>query len=76
MAIDMIRKVYEHLAMIEEDKRGKIDIDLFLVSNGGDGTVPWRLVTLIKEFAKKFSVQFHSEHLVRQHLPHLELMKL
>jgi hypothetical protein len=56
MAIDMIRKVYEHLAMIEEDKRGKIDIDLFLVSNGGDGTVPWRLVTLIKEFAKKFSV--------------------
>ena len=56
MAIDMIRKIYEHLHTIEEDKKGKIDIDLFLVSNGGDGTVPWRLVTLIREYAKKFSV--------------------
>ena len=56
MAIDMIRKIYEHLKFIEEDKKGKIDIDLLLVSNGGDGTVPWRLVTLIREYAKKFSV--------------------
>lgn len=56
MAIDMIRKIYEHLKHIEEDKKGKIDIDLLLVSNGGDGTVPWRLVTLIREYAKKFSV--------------------
>lgn len=56
MAIDMIRKIYEHLKLIEEDKKGKIDIDLLLVSNGGDGTVPWRLVTLIREYSKKFSV--------------------
>jgi hypothetical protein len=56
MALDMIRKIYEHLKIIEEDKIGKIDIDLLLVSNGGDGTVPWRLVTLIREYAKKFSV--------------------
>jgi ClpP class serine protease len=56
MAIDMIRKIYEHLKLIEEEKKGKIDIDLLLVSNGGDGTVPWRLVTLIREYAKKFSV--------------------
>lgn len=56
MAIDMIRKIYEHLRLIENDKRGNIDIDLFLVSNGGDGTVPWKLVTLIREYARKFSV--------------------
>lgn len=56
MALDMIRKIYEHLTFIEDDKKGKIDIDLFLVSNGGDGTVPWRLVTLLREFSKKFSV--------------------
>jgi hypothetical protein len=56
MAIDMIRKIYEHLDSIEDEKKGKIDIDLLLVSNGGDGTVPWRLVTLIREYAKKFSV--------------------
>ncbi len=56
MAIDMIRKIYEHLKLIDRDERGEIDIDLMLVSNGGDGTVPWRLVTLIREYAKKFSV--------------------
>jgi len=56
MAIDMIRKVYEHLKVIEDKDRGKLNIDLLIVSNGGDGTVPWRLVTLIREFAKKFSV--------------------
>lgn len=56
MALDMIRKIYEHLSLIEEDRKGKIDIDLLLVSNGGDGTVPWRLVTLIREYSKKFSV--------------------
>jgi hypothetical protein len=51
MAMDATRKVYEHL---EEAKGEKID--LFLVSNGGDGIVPWRLVTLIREFTKNFSV--------------------
>lgn len=56
MAIDMIRKVYEHLKFIKENERGKVNVDLLLVSNGGDGTVPWRLVTLIREFSKKFSV--------------------
>jgi hypothetical protein len=56
MAIDMIRKIYEHLKLIDEEKKGKIDIDLLIVSNGGDGTVPWRLVTLIREYANKFSV--------------------
>lgn len=56
MAIDMIRKFYEHLRIIEDGDRGKMNIDLLLVSNGGDGTVPWRLVTLIREFAKEFNV--------------------
>lgn len=55
MSMDIVRKVYEHLTHIT-DKRGKINIDLYLYSNGGDGTVPWRLVTLIREFTKKFSV--------------------
>jgi len=52
MAMDSVRKVYEHLRECKENS----NIDLFLVSNGGDGTVPWRLVTLIREYAKKFSV--------------------
>lgn len=56
MAIDTIRKFYEHLKDVPENEKGKMNIDLLIVSNGGDGTVPWRLVTLIREYAKQFSV--------------------
>lgn len=56
MAMDTIRKFYNHLITIQEVDRGKIPIDLFIVSNGGDGTVPWRLVTLFREYCSKFSV--------------------
>ncbi len=52
MAMDAVRRVYDHL----EATSASDHIDLFLHSNGGDGTVPWRLVTLIRERAKKFSV--------------------
>lgn len=55
MAMDAVRKIYEHLKPIERPSK-EAAIDLFLHSNGGDGTVPWRLVTLIREFAKRFSV--------------------
>lgn len=51
MAMDAVRKVYEHIRDWKDE-----NIDLFLHSNGGDGTVPWRLVTLIREHAKRFSV--------------------
>jgi hypothetical protein len=57
MAMDCIRKVYDHLVAIKKKKKsGKVNVDLFLYSNGGDGTVPWKLVTLIREYSKKFSV--------------------
>lgn len=55
MAMDAVRLIYEHLRLIDKPKE-EVQIDLFLHSNGGDGTVPWRLVNLIKEFADKFSV--------------------
>jgi hypothetical protein len=57
MAMDAIRKVYDHLEAVANPKK-KLAIDLFIHSNGGDGTVPWRLVTLIREYAaaNKFSV--------------------
>jgi len=55
MAMDSIRFIYDHLqAIINEEK--KPNIDLYIHSNGGDGTVPWRLVTLIREYSKKFSI--------------------
>jgi len=55
MAMDAIRKVYDHLEAVANPKK-KLAVDLFIHSNGGDGTVPWRLVTLIREYATKFSV--------------------
>lgn len=57
MAMDTVRYVYDHLEAIKQTKKGeKFPVDLFIHSNGGDGTVPWRLVTLIREYASKFSV--------------------
>jgi hypothetical protein len=55
MAMDSIRKVYDHIISAKK-KKEELSIDLFLYSNGGDGTVPWRLVTLIREYANKFTV--------------------
>ncbi|MCS6290061.1 MAG: hypothetical protein H8K10_13955 [Nitrospira sp.] len=55
MAIDSVRRIFDHLSAVKSSD-GKIKVDLFLCSNGGDGIVPWRLVTLIREYAEKFSV--------------------
>jgi len=54
MAMDSIRKIYEHLKLIKTEPKLE-NIDLFIVSNGGDGTVPWRLVTLLREYCSKFN---------------------
>ena len=53
MAMDSVRKIFDHVS----EMKG-VNIDLFLSSNGGDGIVPWRLVTLIREYtgSKRFSV--------------------
>ncbi len=54
MADDVLRLVFEHL---EGDKeKAKTGVDLFIHSNGGSGTVPWRLVSLIREYTKHFAV--------------------
>jgi Periplasmic serine proteases (ClpP class) len=58
MAQDVVRYVFDLLASFREQNKGKKcpQIDLFIHSNGGDGTVPWRLVTLIREFCDRFTV--------------------
>ncbi len=55
MAMDVVPIVYEHLRMI---RTGPADtkIDLFLHTNGGEGVVPWRLVTLLREFCSRLTV--------------------
>lgn len=53
MKAEHIRTLYEHLDKMKGDR-----IDLFIHSDGGDATVPWRLVNLIRECAEgsEFSV--------------------
>jgi hypothetical protein len=55
MAMDAVPLVHEHLRAIQTPPE-QTRIDLFIHSNGGDGVVPWRLVTLIREFCSQFSV--------------------
>jgi hypothetical protein len=54
---DVVPRVYEHLrhhAAVDGQKRARIE--LVLHSNGGEGVVPWRLVTLMREYATEFNV--------------------
>jgi hypothetical protein len=55
MAMDVIPIIYRHLQGLTTE-RENTKIDLFLHSNGGDGIVPWRLVTLVREYAAEFNV--------------------
>jgi hypothetical protein len=54
IAQDSVRVIFDHLLALPE--RPVERLDLFLVSNGGDGTVPWRLTALFREFAKSYNV--------------------
>ena len=55
MSMDVIPQIYRHLQAIKTP-REETRIDLFLHTNGGDGTVPWRLVSLLREFASELTV--------------------
>lgn len=55
IADDVLRLVYDHLQAGVSELNGK-GVDLFLHSNGGSGTVPWRLVSLIREYTDDFAV--------------------
>ena len=51
---DAVRAFYDHLLELPTMPVPKIDI--FLCSNGGAGSVPWRLIALLREFAEKVCV--------------------
>ena len=51
MADDAVREMFDHLLLLPS--RPVKQLDIFLCSNGGSGTVPWRLISLFREFAKK-----------------------
>jgi hypothetical protein len=54
IADDSVRVFFDHILALPSKPIPKLDI--FLCSNGGSGTVPWRLVSLFREYAATFSV--------------------
>src|SRR3990167_8696717 len=52
IAMDIVPVISKQLGAIGKTK----NIDLFLYSSGGDTMVPWRLVSMIREYCDKFSV--------------------
>lgn len=54
IAEDSVRVFFDHLLLFPSKPVPKLD--LFLCSNGGSGTVPWRIVSLFREYSKKFAV--------------------
>jgi hypothetical protein len=45
-----------HQTLEDAKQKAKKGVDLFIHSNGGSGTTPWRLVNLIREYTKDFAV--------------------
>ena len=54
MSDDGVRIMFDQMLLLPSRPVEKLDI--FLCSNGGSGTVPWRLVALFREYAKKLCV--------------------
>lgn len=48
--------ISELVAQLQALPKEAAELDLYLVSNGGDGTVAWRIVSLIRERVQTFSV--------------------
>ena len=45
-----------HHSLETHKTKAKKGVDLFIHSNGGSGTAPWRIVNLIREYTKNFTV--------------------
>jgi len=54
IADDAFRVIYDHLETGRELARN--GVDLFIHSNGGSGTVPWRVISLIRQYSKDIAV--------------------
>ncbi len=56
IAEDAVLLLYKHLLALKITESNKEKIDLFLYTRGGDVGVPWRIVTMIREFCDEFTV--------------------
>jgi len=56
IAEDAVRPLYDHLLALKFDEGAPRRIDMFLYTRGGDVSVPWRVVSMIREFCDEFNV--------------------
>jgi len=57
IAEDVVRPFYDHLLALEKNSPASAKrLDLFLYSRGGDVSVPWRIVSMIRELYPEFNV--------------------
>ncbi len=56
IAEDAVLPLYKHLLALIASEPKTEKMDLFLYTRGGDVSVPWRVVTMIREFCNEFSV--------------------
>jgi len=56
IAEDAVLYIYSHLLELQKHTPEARKIDLFLYTRGGNVSVPWRIVTMIREFCEEFSV--------------------
>lgn len=54
IADDAVREFIDHLQRFTEQPTPKLD--LLIISNGGDGVVPWRLIPILKEYTDFLAV--------------------
>ncbi|HEY2955876.1 MAG TPA: hypothetical protein VGK89_11580 [Candidatus Eisenbacteria bacterium] len=56
ISADIIRPMYDHLLALGNLSSEKGKLDLFIYSRGGDVSVPWTLVSMVRECYQHFNV--------------------
>lgn len=56
IAEDAVLPLYRHLLELPEEDSARRTLDLLIYSRGGNVSVPWRIVSMLREFAGRFNV--------------------
>ena len=57
IAEDAVRPMYDHLLAFQNHSSQPLEnLDLFVYSRGGDVSVPWRIISMLREFSKNISI--------------------
>lgn len=56
IAEDAVLPMYRHLLQLPAGDPSDRTLDLFIYSRGGNVSVPWRIVSMLREFAHRFNI--------------------